>query len=148
MNESDKVRAYRARRATEADFPVLIAADDAVAALEDALKHLRSRWDWTEYWFDNLYPGDWDRCQAKYNATKVGARPVPTQEEPMDDKRMSDDELTTEWRSLAKQERERAEVLADVVWKQGHCSQCGQPSRSHPCGFAHSTILGLMEGPR
>lgn len=45
-------------------------AEAALAAERDAMKHLRSRWDWTEYWFDNLYPNDWLRCQAEYDARK------------------------------------------------------------------------------
>jgi len=60
---------------------VVYAADALIAKLvaameerDDGLKHLQSRWDWTEYWFDNLYPSDWDRCQTKYMATKRDAR--------------------------------------------------------------------------
>jgi len=51
-------------------------AEAALAERDEELKHLRSRWDWTEYWFDNLYPSDWQRCQVKYDATKTGARPI------------------------------------------------------------------------
>ena len=46
-----------------------------LAALKEDFKHLHSRWDYTQYWFANLYPVDWDRCQEKYNTTKTGARP-------------------------------------------------------------------------
>ncbi|MEI8262148.1 MAG: hypothetical protein WCG77_11730 [Actinomycetes bacterium] len=45
-----------------------------LTALKDSFKHLHSRWDYTQYWFANLYPVDWDRCQEKYNTTKTGAR--------------------------------------------------------------------------
>ena len=45
-----------------------------LAALKEDLKHLHSRWDYTQYWFANLYPVDWDRCQERYNTTKTGAR--------------------------------------------------------------------------
>jgi len=54
--------------------------DARIAELKAELKHLHSRWDWTEYWFDNLYPTDWQRCQARYDATKVRARPVAERE--------------------------------------------------------------------
>ena len=49
-------------------------AEDELAALKEDFKHLHSRWDYTQYWFANLYPVDWDRCQEKYNTTKTGAR--------------------------------------------------------------------------
>ena len=51
-------------------------ANARIAEMEAELKHLHSRWDWTEYWFSNLLPADWERCQVRYEYTKRGARPV------------------------------------------------------------------------
>lgn len=62
--------------AAEEYEPRIAELERLLAERDDELKHLHSRWDWTEYWMDNLYPSDWARCQAKYDATKVGARPV------------------------------------------------------------------------
>jgi len=59
-----------------ADRKYMDEAETRIAEREAELKHLHSRWAWTEYWFDNLYPAGWERCQAKYEHTKIGAQPV------------------------------------------------------------------------
>jgi len=56
------------------EHPKRLDAEAELAALKEDFKHLRSRWDYTQYWFANLYPVDWDRCQEKYNRTKTGSR--------------------------------------------------------------------------
>ena len=66
-------------------------------------------------------------------------------------KTMSDEELTAEWRSLAQQERERAErekargdALAYLVEQSGRCTNCGRLFTTRACGFSHVTVQNLL----